>query len=78
VLVEEVVTRSDLMETGERFFAALYGEPLGTTMSEARYRIFTRKTGKPMSIMVLPSTEGNLYIHVRRAHFQMMLWEGDS
>ena len=29
---------SDLMETGQRFFAALYGQPLGTTMSEAHYR----------------------------------------
>ena len=35
VLGEEDATRS---ETGERFFAALYGQPLGTTMSKARYR----------------------------------------
>jgi len=38
VLGEEDATRSDLMEIGQRFFAALYGQPLGTTMSEARYR----------------------------------------
>ena len=47
VLGEEDATHSDLMETDQRFFAALYGQPLGTTMSEARYRIYSRKTGKP-------------------------------
>ena len=44
-------------------------------MSEARYRIYSRKTGKPMRIMALPSTEANLYLNVRRAHLQMMLWK---
>ena len=48
VLGEEDTTHSDLMETGQRFFTAVYGQPLGTTMSEARYRIYSRKTGKPM------------------------------
>ena len=38
VLGEADAICSDLMETGQRFFAALYGQPLGTTMSEARYR----------------------------------------
>ena len=37
VLGEVDATRSDLMEIGQRFFAALYGQPLGTTMSEACY-----------------------------------------
>ena len=36
-------------------------------MSEARYRIYSRKTGK--LIKALPPTEAN----VRRAHLQMML-----
>ena len=36
VLGEEDTTRSNLVETGQRFFIALYGQPLGTTMSEAR------------------------------------------
>ena len=62
-------------ETGQRFFAALYGQALGTTMSEARYRIYSRKKGKPMHIMEIPPTEANLYILVRRAHLQMMLWK---
>ena len=35
VLGEEGTTHSNLMETGQRFFAALCGQPLGTTRSEA-------------------------------------------
>ena len=65
-------TRSDSIGTGQKLFAALYGQPLGTTTSEARYRIYSRKTGKPMRIMALSPTEENLYFHVRRAHLQMM------
>jgi len=38
VLDEEDATRSDLVETDQRLFIALYDQPLGTTMSEARYR----------------------------------------
>ena len=41
-------------------------------MSEARSRI-SRKTGKPTRIMALPTTDVNLYLHVRIAHLQMML-----
>ena len=75
VLGKEDATHSDLMETGQMFFAALCGQALGTTMSEARYRIYSRKKGKPMRIMAIPPTEANLYILVRRAHLQMMLWK---
>ena len=41
VLGEEDATHSDLIETGQRFFAALYGQPLGTTTSKARYIIYS-------------------------------------
>ena len=41
VLGEEDATRSDHMETGQRFFSALYGQPLGTTTSKARYIIYS-------------------------------------
>ena len=57
VLGEEDATHSDLMETGQRFFAALYGQPLGTTMSAARYRTYSRKTEKPMGIMAFVTTD---------------------
>ena len=36
MLGEEVVTHSDLMETGQTFFAALYGQPLGTAMRHVK------------------------------------------
>ena len=45
VLGKEDATHSDLMETGQRFFTALYGQALGTMMSEARYRIL-KEEGK--------------------------------
>ena len=75
VLGEEDATDVDLMETGQRFFAAMYGQPPGTSMNVARYQIYSRKQGKPMRIMALPPTETNLFLHVRRAHLQMMLWK---
>jgi len=75
VLGEEDATNSDLMETGQKFFTAMYGQPVGTTMSEARYRMYCRKNGRPMRIMALPPTEANLYLHVSRAHLQTMLWK---
>ena len=53
VLGEEDATSSHLMETDQRFFADLYGQPLGTMVSEARYRTYSRKNGKPMRIMAL-------------------------
>ena len=35
----------------------MYGQPLGTTMSEGRNMIYSRKKGKLMCIMALPLTE---------------------
>ena len=75
VLGEEHATHASLMETGQHFFAALYGQPPGTSMSVTRYNIYARKKGKPTRIMALPPTEVNLLLHVRRAHLQMMLWK---
>ena len=37
VLGEEFVTHADLMAVGQQFFAALYGQPAGTSMTQARY-----------------------------------------
>ena len=54
ILGEEDATCSCLMEIVRRYFAALNGQPLETTMSEARHRIYSRKKGKSMCTMVLP------------------------
>ena len=48
VLGEENATGAELMETGRRFFTAMYGQPEETSMSLARYNLHTRK---PLRIM---------------------------
>ena len=42
VLGEENSTDAELVETGRRFFTAMYGQPEGTSMSLARYNLYTR------------------------------------
>ena len=49
-------THTQLMEVGQAFFCPLYGQQQGTTMSEARYHIYTQKAGKLLKIMPLPPT----------------------
>ena len=56
VLGEEASTHADLMEVGKKFFTALYGHPAGTSMTQARYNMYSRKQGKPLRIMYLPPT----------------------
>ena len=55
VLGEEGASQEDLMAVGEQFFVALYGQPSGSSMTQARYNLYTRKQGKPMRIMSLPT-----------------------
>ena len=75
VLGEERASQEDLMAVGEQFFVALYVQPSGSSMTQARYNLYTRKQGKPMRIMSLPPTDLNLFLHVKRAHLQMLLWK---
>ena len=75
VLGEGYATHADHMAVGQQFFAALYGQPTGTSMTQARYKLYTRKQGKPLSIMLLPPTDTNIYLHVQHAHLQMLLCE---
>ena len=75
VLGKESATHVDLMADGQQFIAALYGQPTGTSMTHARFNRYTRKQGKPLRIMLLPPTDTNLYLHVRRAHLQVLLWK---
>ena len=75
VLGEECASQEDLMAVGEQFFVALYGQPSGSSMTQARYNLYTRKQGKPMRIMSLPPTDLNIFLHVKRAHLQMLLWK---
>ena len=73
VLGEFDASHAQLMEAGQIFFCALYGQPEGTTMSDARYFMYTRKSGKPLKLMALPPTEINLFLHILRAHLQTIL-----
>ena len=75
VLGEENATDAELMETGRRFFTAMYGQPEGTSMSLARYNLYTGKKGKPLRIMALPPREANLLLHTKRVHLQVTLWK---
>ena len=78
VLGEESATHADHTAVGQQFFAALYGQPTGTSMTQAQHSMYTRKNGKPLRIMSLPPTDTNLYLHVRRAHLQMLLWKATN
>ena len=73
VLGEVDATHAQLKEAGQAFFCALYGQPQGTSMSEARYNMYTRKHGKPLKVMSLPPTDKNLLLHILRAHLQTIL-----
>ena len=63
-------THAQLMEEGQTFFCAIYGQQQGTTMSVARYHIHTKKSGKQLKIMSLSLTEPNLFLHILCAHLQ--------
>ena len=41
-------------------------------MGVARYRLYTKKSGKLLKLMSLPPTEKNLLFHILRAHLQMI------
>ena len=75
VLGKENATDAELMETGRRFFTAVYDQPEGTSMSLARNNLYTRKKGKPLRIMALPPTEANMLLHMKRVHLQVTLWK---
>ena len=66
-------TEAQLEKTEQSFFCALYGLQPCTSMSEARYQMYTMKTGKILKIMFLLLTERNLYLHILRAHLQTVL-----
>ena len=74
-LGEEKATHENLMKTGQKFFAAFYGQPNCSSMNTARYVIYTKKNGKPPLVKSLPATDKNLLLHMRRAHCQELLWK---
>ena len=63
-------THTQLIEAGQAFFCGLYGQQQGTTMSEARYHIYTQKAGKLLKTMSLPLTDKNLFLQILCTHLQ--------
>ena len=74
VLGEVDATQTEVMQAGEPFFTALYGQSPGTSMESARFSLFTKKRRNP-KLMTLPPTTANLLHHTLRAHLQVMLWK---
>jgi len=62
------------MEAAQTYICALYHQPSGTSMENARFKLFTKKK-KTTKIMALPPMSANLLLHVLRAHLQVMLWK---
>ncbi len=44
-------TREQVMEAGQAFISALYGQRRGTIAGEARYRLYTIKFGKLLKVI---------------------------
>ena len=65
-------TCEQVVEAGQAFICALYGQRQGTTMGEARYRLYAKKSGKLLKLS-LPPTQKNLLFHIFRAHLQTIL-----
>ena len=73
VLGERHATDAELMEAGQTFFCALYGQQQGTTMNVARYQMYTEKSGMLFKIMLLPPSDHNLFLNILRVHLQTLL-----
>ena len=73
VLGEIDANNSQLMGAAQLFICALYGQKPGTSMSEARYHMYTHQSGKLRKSMSLPLTEENLFMHILYAHLQTIL-----
>ena len=75
-LGEVEATLTDLMEAAQTYFCALYRQPVGTSMENTCFKLFTKKK-KTIKIMALPPTSANLLLHVLQAHLQVMLWKAE-
>ena len=64
IVGEETAKHEDLMRTGQNLFAALYVQQKCSSVSTARYMIYTKKKGKPPLVKSLPLTDENLLLHM--------------
>ena len=71
--VRRVPTRADFMAVGRQFIAALYGQPAGISMTQARYNICTHKQEKLLHIMayhVSAINRHDIYLHMQTGSFK--------
>ena len=66
------VPHAQLMEAPTAFFMSLYGQPPGTSMESAHFKLFTKKTNTP-KLMALLLTTANHLQHTLHANLQVML-----
>ena len=55
----------------EKFFCTLYGMPKETSINDVRYGLFLKKKNPE----ALPPTSDALYLHIKRAHYQSLIWK---
>ena len=63
MMVEEGVSQTDRMVVSEQFFAALYGQPSSSSMTQTRYNLYNSQAGETMRIMILPPMHLNIVLH---------------
>ena len=63
LLEVEGMSQADSLVVSEQFFAALYGQPSSSSMTQTRYNVYIRKQGKPMCIMLLLPMHVNIFLH---------------
>ena len=71
---------SDVTAQATKFTAECCGQPMATSMSEAKVSVWTAQIGKPgvtrvLKLALLPPTTEVFTENVRRAHLQTFLWK---
>ena len=72
MLVEEGVSQADLMVVSEQFFAALYGQPSNSSMTQTRYNVYNSQAVETNAHYVtaadaleyLPPRDGIIYLSI--------------
>ena len=54
----------------EKFFCILYGMPNEDSIDRVRFQLFLKKRNPE----ALPPTSDALYLHIKRVHFQSIIW----
>ena len=69
-LGNDILEESDYKNI-EKFFCILYGMPNEESIDKVRFHLFLKKKNPE----ALPPTSDALYLHIKRAHFQAIIWK---